>query len=99
MGRARRVTISLPDAILEAADRVAAREHRSRSDVMREALRWHLRIRELPIDDATREEIDAFERGRAQIARGESSTLEDLLHDLDDRRRQGRAKKLRKVSA
>lgn len=82
MDRARRVTISLPESVVEAADRVAAREHRSRSDVMREALMWHLRIRELPVDDATPEEIEAFERGRAEIARGESTTHEEILRDL-----------------
>jgi predicted transcriptional regulator len=97
--RAKRVTISLPEAILEAADRVGARDHRSRSELVREALCWYLRLRDLPVDYASPEETEAFERGKEQIARGEYLTLEELLHDLEDHRRQGRAKKRQRVSA
>lgn len=36
------VNISIPDPLLNAADKQAEREHRNRSDLFREALRWYL---------------------------------------------------------
>jgi metal-responsive CopG/Arc/MetJ family transcriptional regulator len=88
--RTKRVTISLPEEMLEAADRRARLELRDRSELVREALRFYLaRIAE---DDATPEEIAAIERGRAQHARGEYVTLDQLLHGLDTDRRPRRAK-------
>ncbi len=36
------VNISIPDPLLDAADKQAEREHRNRSDLFREALRWYL---------------------------------------------------------
>lgn len=36
------VNISIPDSLLDAADKQAEREHRNRSDLFREALRWYL---------------------------------------------------------
>ena len=41
----------------------AVRERRSRSELVREALRWYLRVQELPGEEATAEEIEAIERG------------------------------------
>lgn len=42
-----RVLISLPDAFLEEVDQIATEEHRSRSEVIREALRFYLRSMEM----------------------------------------------------
>ena len=97
--KARRVTVSLPAEMIEAADQAGAREGRSRSEVVREALRWYLRVQELPWDEATPEEIEAIEEGRAQIARGEYVTHEDIKHELEADLREAGAKKPKNVSA
>ena len=83
--KAKRVTVSLPEDILEAADRAGARERRTRSEVMTEALRWYLRVQELPVVEPTEEEREALAAGRAEHARGETLTHDDILHDLEDR--------------
>lgn len=42
----RRVMLSIPEPFLETIDSVARAEHRTRSDLVREALRRYLQIRE-----------------------------------------------------
>ena len=42
-GKSARVLISLPDEFLGEVDGIAAEEHRSRSDLIREALRNYMR--------------------------------------------------------
>ena len=78
MGAAKRITISLPEDVLRAADEVALTQERARSALVEDALRWYLRIQELPSEDATPEEAAAIERGRAEIARGEFVTFEEI---------------------
>ena len=43
---ANKILVSLPEKFLEDVDRVAAEEHRSRSELIREALRAYLDVRE-----------------------------------------------------
>ena len=43
---ANKILVSLPEKFLEDVDRVAAEEHRSRSELIREALRAYLEIRQ-----------------------------------------------------
>jgi predicted transcriptional regulator len=83
MATARRITISLPEDVLRAADEVALTQERARSALVEEALRWYLRVQELPYDEATPGEIVAIERGRAEIARGELVSLEEIKRDLE----------------
>jgi metal-responsive CopG/Arc/MetJ family transcriptional regulator len=84
MGTAKRITISLPEEVLRAADEVAhAQEWTPRSALVDDALRWYLRVEELPCEEATPEEIKAIERGRAEIARGEFVTFEEIKRDLE----------------
>ncbi|HXB66960.1 MAG TPA: hypothetical protein VNY05_01885 [Candidatus Acidoferrales bacterium] len=45
-----------------------------------------------PAYKPTKAEAAAIRKGEAEIARGEFVTLDDLLHDLDNRRRKGGAK-------
>jgi metal-responsive CopG/Arc/MetJ family transcriptional regulator len=80
--RTAKVTISLPVAMLKAADEAGAREHRSRSELIREALRWYLRTSVLPVEKATPEDRAAIEAGRAERALGETLSLDDIRHDL-----------------
>lgn len=84
------ITASLPQDELAALDRVRKQDHRTRSEVMREALRYYVALREriqrLPEVDAEPDEIEAIERGREAIKRGEYVTLDDLLHDMGSHR-------------
>jgi metal-responsive CopG/Arc/MetJ family transcriptional regulator len=63
-----RVTISLPVAMVKAADRQGKIEMRNRSETMREALRYYLS--RIPADEATPAEIAALNRGKKEIAQG-----------------------------
>jgi predicted transcriptional regulator len=95
------VTISLPAEMLEELDRLCKREHRSRSELLREAFRFYVTdkpIRRIPIVEPEPGELDALDHGRAQTARGEYVLLEDLLDDLDADRRTRRREKSQKVS-
>jgi predicted transcriptional regulator len=83
MGAARRITISLPEDIVRAADKAAHTQASTRSALFEDALRWYLRIQELPDAEATPEELEAIERGRAEIARGEFVTFEEIKRDLE----------------
>jgi metal-responsive CopG/Arc/MetJ family transcriptional regulator len=79
------ISVSIPEEMLPEIDNAARKEHRSRSELIREALRRYLsadRSRMLPIDDAQRDEIEAIERGRTDFARGEFIRLEDLQREL-----------------
>jgi predicted transcriptional regulator len=95
------VTISLPAEMLEELDRLREREHRSRSELLREAFRCYVAdkpIRPLPIVEPEPGEQDALDHGRAQTARGEYVLLQDLLDDLDTDGRARRREKSQKVS-
>ena len=99
MAKTAKVTISLPEELLRKADAAGEREHRTRSELVREALRWYLRISTLPVSDPTPEEIAAIRAGRAEHARGETLTHADIRSnaDLEDRVREEGAKEPRRL--
>lgn len=99
MPKARRVTVTLSDDVVGAVDRAAAKRECSRSTLIEDALRWHLRVQELPCDEASPEEIEAIERGRAEHARGEFATFEEIKRDLEADLLAKRPKKSAKASA
>jgi metal-responsive CopG/Arc/MetJ family transcriptional regulator len=79
------ISVSIPEEMLPEIDSAARKEHRSRSELIREAVRRYLspeRGRILPVDEAQRDEIEAIERGRAEFARGEFIRLDDLQREL-----------------
>jgi metal-responsive CopG/Arc/MetJ family transcriptional regulator len=78
------VTISLPQEELAEFDRVSERQHLSRADALREALRWYVEaMRRLPpAEEATPDEAEAIKQGREEFARGETISLEDLQREL-----------------
>ncbi len=92
------MTISLPPEMLKEVERVRKLEHRTRSELMREALRTYFdrkladRIARLPVYTPTAAERRAIEKGRAEIARGEHVTIDELFRTLDRRRGKARAK-------
>lgn len=99
MGTARRITISLPDNIVRAADEMAARHGRSRSELIRDAIEWHLRVQALPSEEPTPQERAALAAGRAQHARGEFVTLDEIRRELAADSLAQRPKKSAKASA
>ena len=72
-------TISLPPAIARQLEKARKIEHRTRSELIREALRFYL----LPNTEPTPREIRGIQKGRAEIRRGRFLTLEQLYAELD----------------
>jgi len=91
------LTISLPPAMVKQMERVQKEEHRTRSELLREAWRQYFESR-YGAYTPSKAELVAIRKGRAAIKRGEFVTLEQLLHDLDTANRQARSKRDRKGS-
>lgn len=74
-----KVMVSFPDEFLAEVDRIAAAENRSRSELLREAVRAYIAARELrkrPADDPrVRQAVATQDRlARVSPGRGEDST-------------------------
>ncbi|HEX5079432.1 MAG TPA: ribbon-helix-helix protein, CopG family [Geminicoccaceae bacterium] len=82
MGAARRITISLPEETARRLDEAAVRRGCSRSELIQDALAWHLRLQSLPIEEPSPEERAALAAGRAQHARGDFVTLSEIRREL-----------------
>jgi Arc/MetJ-type ribon-helix-helix transcriptional regulator len=77
------ISISIPEEMLPDIDAAARREHRSRADLIREALRRYLASgRLIPIAEAEPNEVAAVERGRTQFEEGDFIRLDDLQREL-----------------
>jgi len=85
------LTISLPPEMLDELERVRREEHRTRSELIREALRVYFSGR-IPKDTPTAAELRAIRRGRAAIARGDYVTLDQLRHEVGTAPRRPRKK-------
>jgi predicted transcriptional regulator len=85
------MTISLPPAMVKQVEALRRAENRTRSELVREALRTYFSTR-FPVVAASKSELAAIRRGRAQIRRGEYVTLDQLLDDLEVTRRKTRRK-------
>jgi metal-responsive CopG/Arc/MetJ family transcriptional regulator len=97
-------SVSLPPAMAKEIERVRKAEHRTRSELVREALRHYIgrsaylrrltaRIAELPEAEATAEEVQAIEEARRAFRDGDFFTLDQLRHGMDRRPQQPRRKK------
>lgn len=86
------MTVSVPPETFEEMEHVRKGERRSMSELIREMWRVYLRFRNVPPYTPTPAELRAIRRGRAQIARGEFVTLDQLLHAMDRPRLPRRAK-------
>jgi predicted transcriptional regulator len=91
------ITISLPPVMARQLEKVRKQEHRTRSELMREALR-HYFDGLVPEVTPTKAEMAAIRRGRAEIKAGRFVTLEQLRNELALANRRPRAKGSRKVS-
>jgi metal-responsive CopG/Arc/MetJ family transcriptional regulator len=79
-------------------ERVQKEENRTRSELLREAWRQYFQNR-ARLYTPSKTELARIRKGRAEIRRGESVTLQQLLHDLDHHPRKASAKRVRKSSA
>lgn len=80
---AKMISVSLPAEMLPEIDSAARREHRSRSELIREALRRYLEAgRVIPVDDVRPDEVKAAARGREEFGRGDFVRLDDLQREL-----------------
>ena len=71
-------TISLPPAMAEQVEKTMQAENRTRSELVREALRTYIAIRQFPEEIPTPAELRAIRRGRAAYQRGDYVTLDEL---------------------
>lgn len=67
-------------------------EHRTRSELVREALRTYISIRRIPEETATPSELRATRRGEAAYRRGDYITLDEYFRKLDHRPRRASKK-------
>ncbi len=86
-------SVSLPEDMARMVDRAAAMEHRTRSELVREALRRY--IERIPVAVLTAKETAADREGRKAFERGDFVTLDRLLGELAPRCRPARRKAAR----
>jgi metal-responsive CopG/Arc/MetJ family transcriptional regulator len=91
------MTISLPPAMAKQMEKVQKEEHRTRSELLREAWRHYFESR-YGVATTTKPELAAIRKCRAAFNRGEYVTLTQLHAELDARSSQPRPKRPRKAS-
>ncbi len=79
------ISVSLPPEMLKEAERVARAEGRTRSELVREALRHYIRAREW-------EEISAYGRARARELGIREKDVDRIIHEYRAEQRQKRKK-------
>jgi hypothetical protein len=73
-------------------ERAMKAEHRTRSELVREALRVYLSTRLIPSELPTPAEARAYRRGMVAYRRGDVVTLQEYRDGLDRRPRRSRKK-------
>src|SRR5271157_6370609 len=96
------MSISLPPAMLRQFEEVRKKESRTRSELVREALRAYFEER-YPAVTPTSAELAALRRGRAAFRRGDSLSLTQFLNGLktnglEPPQHQPRAKRVSKTA-
>ncbi len=74
------MTVSLPPAMIKEVERVRKAEHRTRSELVREALRTYFTVQRTYTP--TPVELRAIEKGRAAIRQGRYFTLDEFRAHL-----------------
>ena len=85
------MTVSLPPEMLTRFETVRKAESRTRSELVREALRAYFEGR-YPAVQPTDEELTAIRRGRAAFRRGDFAPLKEILDELEPGRHRARSK-------
>jgi Arc/MetJ-type ribon-helix-helix transcriptional regulator len=91
------MTISLPPAMAKQMKKVQKEEHRTRSELLREAWRKYFESR-YAVYTPTKSELAAIRRGRAAFTKGDFLPLSRLRHELDAAGNQARKKSSRKAT-
>lgn len=84
-------TVSLPPAMARQVEQAMKAEQRTRSELVREALRVYL-SRRIAVESPTSAEISAHRRGMAAYERADYVTLGEYLDGMDRRPRRARKK-------
>jgi CopG family transcriptional regulator/antitoxin EndoAI len=94
------LTASLPPEMMREVERLKKVEHRTRSELVREALRTYFKIRaQFPEEEPTPADLRALKEARRDMSRGETVPLEKALRELRPRPRQTRRKTARRTVA
>ena len=85
-----RVLLSLPDDFLAEVDELAAREKRSRSELVREALRRYLHQADEPVrtergDSDALGALESIQRMRMNVQAGEGPSSEEWIRNRRER--------------
>ena len=91
------MTVSLPPAMLRQFEAIRKAESRTRSELVREALRAYFEGR-YPSVPPTRTELAALRRGRKAFRKGDAVSLDQFLHAMEPTTRRPRAKGLSKAA-
>jgi Arc/MetJ-type ribon-helix-helix transcriptional regulator len=92
------MTVSLPPALVRQFEEVRKKESRTRSELVREALRTYFESR-YPAVEPTKAELVALRRGRAAFRRGDAVPLKAFLHDVETLNHRSSTKRLPKAPA
>lgn len=92
------ITVSLPPEMLKRFEEVRKRESRTRSELMREALRVYFETR-YPAVPPTKAELAALRRGRAAYRLGDAVSLGEFLTHVARSPRRSGSKRFPKASA
>jgi len=92
------ITISLPLAILEQCEALCKKESRTRSELVREAIRVYIEAR-YPAIQPTKKEMAILRKGHAEFQRGDFALFENYLkRDVASRGNQIRTKRPRSIA-
>lgn len=93
------MTISLPRAMAAKVEHTRKAEQRTRSELVREALRTYFAVADrYPEAKATPAELRALKKGRAEYLRGETTSLDAFRREMGSRTRTSSAKKSRRTA-
>jgi predicted transcriptional regulator len=85
-------SVSLPPAMAKQVEQTMKAEHRTRSELVREALRVYFSARLIAVERPTPAEARAHRRGLAAYKRGDHVTLKEYFDGMDNRPRRARKK-------
>lgn len=78
--------------MVEQVERTRKAEHRTRSELVREALRNYVEPRRLAAENPTLSEVRAIRKGEAAYQSGDYVTLDEYLREVDAYPRRARKK-------
>ena len=78
----KKVMVSFPEGFLEAVDRVAEAEHRTRSELIREALRMYIAARKGALRPVDQRQVRAATASLHAAAKAAPGTREDTAEDV-----------------